>query len=188
MTQREARARLKDLIAKWADDFKTTSEKSRTEFMKYHSGMIPAHGCFYGNEARAEFERRCWEYQAQAEKILQEQLQQLRDKMVDPPSEEAINTIKLLSLRTDLTHKEVELLLDKYGDNDQAYRAIASVAAEKGVMGYASPLDEKIKDMEALISVVNRTLTATSAEGGHAGEGFIAMLNMQIDSTLSDVA
>ena len=55
-------------------------------------------------------------------------------ELAEPPSQDAVNSIGALKLRTRVTQQDVSALLKKYGGNYQARAAIEDVAREKGVM------------------------------------------------------
>lgn len=183
MNTRQANVRLKSIVSEWADTYRRTVERSRQEFVATAQGgeTIPAAGRLCGKAAYTAFEDQCAAYREEAQNIIEESLQQLREKMVEAPSADAVHAVELLALRADITKDEVELLLEKYGGNVQAYKAIASVASKNGIRGYVSPLETRAQDMETLQAAFRRSISAASAENGHASPGFCDMLQMQVD-------
>ena len=187
MTKHNANYELKVILDKFARDFSQTAESSRNAFMQSAKGgtMIPAPGRIYGNDYKAQFEERCKEYQAKAADILDGIISDVRAKATEAPSAEAVRVVQMLQLRKVLTTAEVYNLLAVYGSNAQAYKAIASVAAEKDVRVGPCPLEEELKALEALKHNLLNTLTLASAEGGHASEGFLGLFkSMYIDTAL----
>lgn len=186
MTKKEANFRLKNLVDTFGQDFETSAEASRVAFMQSARGgdMIPVPGRFYSEEARDQFQERCLGYAAQAQQIIDTMTTTLRTVLAEAPSEEAVRVIQLLMLRKDLTEEEIYNLLEVYGDNAQAYKAIASVAAEKGLFVTPCPVDQRLKTYADLAASLEKTFTATSAEGGHASDGYLSMLKWMIDNVI----
>lgn len=187
MNKQQANYQLKAIVDKFAQDYEATCTASLQAFVASSKGgdRLPAPGHIYGKEFGEQFSGRCQKYCEDAIAIIEEQAQAVRDKLADAPSDEAVRTIQLLALREDLTVDEINNLLHKYGSNAQAYKAIVSVAASKGVRGlWTNPLDAALEDLSALASVFRRTFSLQSAEGGHAGGGYLSMLKLQIDSAL----
>lgn len=187
MTKNNANYELKVILDKYVQDYTQTAEASRNAFMQSSKGgdMIPAPGRIYGNDYKAQFEERCRGYQAKAEKILDGVIADIRAKATEAPSDEAVRVVQMLQLREDLTADEVYNLLYVYGNNAQAYKAIASVAASKGVRVIPCPIDVELKALEDLKREILKTLTIYSAEGGHANESFMSFFkSISIDAVL----
>lgn len=168
MTKNNANYELKVILDRYAQDYANTAEASRQAFMQSAKGgdMIPEPGHIYGNEYKAQFKERCRGYQANAEKILNGIIADTRAKATEAPSDEAVRVVQMLQLREEVDTDEVYNLLEVYGSNAQAYKAIASVAASKGVRVRPCPIDEELKDLEALKRDMANTLTLANAEEG----------------------
>ena len=187
MTKSNANYELKVILDKYAQDYKNTAEASRNAFMQSAKGgyMIPAPGHIYGNDYKAQFEQRCRGYRAEAEKILDGVIEDTRAKATEAPSDEAVRVVQMLQLREELNADEVYNLLSVYGSNAQAYKAIASVAASKDVYVMPCPIDEELKDLEALKRDTAKTLTLANGENGHAEDGFLSFFkSASIDAVL----
>ena len=187
MTTQQANYQLKNILDKFAKDYQTTAEASRVAFMQSAKGgdMIPAPGHIYGNDYKARFEERCKGYQAEADGVLSGIIADVRARATEAPREEAVRIVQMLQLREDLTADEVNNLLSVYGDNAQAYKAIASVAASKDVHVPPCPIDEELKALEDLQRDMAKTLTLSSAEGGHVTGNFLSFFaSMNIDPIL----
>lgn len=187
MTKNNANYELKVILDKYAQDYAHTAEASRNAFMQSAKGgdIIPVPGRIYGNDYRAQFEEQCRGYQAEAAKILDEVISATRAEATEAPSQEAVRVVQMLQLREELTADEVHNLLSVYGSNAQAYKAIASVAASKGVRVMPCSIDEELKGLEALKRDMVRTLTLANADRGHATDGFIAFFkSVSIDAVL----
>lgn len=187
MTKNNANYELKVILDKYAQDYAQTAEASRNAFMQSAKGgdKIPISGQIYGNDYKAQFESRCNGYQAEAEKILDGVITETRANATKAPSDEAVRVVQMLKLRKELTPDEVYNLLSVYGSNAQTYKAIASIAASNGVRVMPCPIDEELKDLEALKRDMLKTLTLNNAEGGHATESFLSFFkSVSIDAVL----
>ena len=177
---------LKAIMSQFRDSYRSMSESSRMEYMKTLApgAQVPKEGVIYGDERRSEFETMCRGYRAKASDVIQGAIGDLKKVMTESPSTDAVNTITLLNLRADVTPEEIQDLIGRYGDNVQAYKAIASVANEKGVRGYnlAHPIEIAIRDAEDLERAIERSVSAFSAASGHTSDAFISMIDSQIDS------
>lgn len=187
MTTQQANYQLKNILDKFAKDYQTTAEASRVAFMQSAKGgdMIPAPGHIYGNDYKARFEDRCRGYQTEAETVLTNIIADARAKATEAPSAEAVRVVQMLQLREELTADEVNNLLSAYGSNAQAYKAIASVAASKGVHVPLCPIDEELEALKDLQRQMANTLTLASAQGGHATDSFLSFFKtMNVDTAL----
>lgn len=187
MTKNNANYELKVILDKYAQDYAHTAEESRTAFMQSAKGgdRIPVPGRIYGNDYKKQFENRCQGYRAEAEKVLDSIISDTRAKATEAPSNEAVRVVQMLQLREGVAADEVYSLLEVYGSNAQAYKAIASVAASKGVRVMPCPIDEELKDLEALKRDTLKTLTLVSAEGGHAADSFLSFFKaVSVDKAL----
>lgn len=176
MTKNNANYELKVILDRYAKDYADTAEASRQAFMHSAKGgdRIPEPGHIYGNDYKAQFESRCIKYRTDAAKILDGVIADTRAKATEAPSDEAVRVVQMLQLREEVAADEVYSLLEVYGSNAQAYKAIASVAASKGVRVIPCPIDEELKDLEALKRDTLKMLTLSNAEGGHASESFLS--------------
>lgn len=190
MNTREANFQLKQLVDDFGSAFQTISEESRTALMRNSTAgeRIPVPGRLYGNEYRAQFTDRCDEIRGAVAAVINEQIDNIKAAMAEAPSADAVNTVQMLALRDDITADEIDIVFGKYGDNYQAAKAIISVAASKGLHGWSCTVEKQLADLEALLSTMRRTMTATSAENGHASSGYLEMLKIQIDSVLPATA
>lgn len=187
MNKKEANFRLKNIIDKFGEHFKEIAEKSRIDLIQSSSGgaMIPLAGRIYGNEYKASFEESCKEYQAEATQIMDEIISSTLAELTRAPSDEAVNIVQMLRLREELNSDEVYSLLAVYGKNAQAYKAITSVAAAKGVRVTPCPIDKELKELEEFKKQILDTLTLSGAERGHATESFLSFFkSMSIDTVL----
>lgn len=175
---------LKTIISQFKDSYNMICDSSRAEYMKTlrPGAQIPREGTIYGEESKAEFDSMCSGYREKAREILDGVVSDLKVRLTDAPSAEAVNAISLLNMRKNVTREEVEDLLGRYGDNPQAWRTIASIASEHGVRGIGeSATEEQYRDVLGVRNSLERTLYPSSAMAGHAESGYLSMLGAHID-------
>ena len=177
---------LKSIMSQFRDSYKSMSDASRLEYIKTLApgANVPEEGRIYGDDRRAEFESMCQGYRAKVSDFIQGAIKDLKNKVTESPSPDAVNTITLLNLRSDVTPEEIDDLIDRYGDNVQAYKAIVSIANEKKIKGLdvIHPIEIEIRDAEDLESAIERSLNIASATSGHTSDAFLDMIDLQIDN------
>ena len=179
---------LKAIVAQYGDAYRMLCDGSRVAYMKTLApgAPVPKEGVIYGEEERQQFKAMCDGYRANANAILADVIDNYRKIMTEAPTTEAVNTVSLLNLRSTVTADEINDLLDRYGENVQAFRAISSVATEKGLKEYEwfmHPVESDMQKAEDLSKALDRALSDTNANAGHASNGYLDIINMQIDNT-----
>ena len=175
---------LKSLVSQFKDGFRIKCDSSRNAYMKTLSpgAPMPLEGRIYGDGNRQEFESECMGYRNKAREILGDYLGDLKKKATEAPSTDAVNTISLLNMRSNITEREIDDLLTRYGDNPQAWRAINSIAIDHDIRVFKDhPVYEEISTVEDLGASLDKAISLQSAESGHASDGYIALVNAQID-------
>lgn len=178
---------LKTILSQFKDSYRMICDSSRNSFMKTLSpgAPVPREGLIYGNDCLDEFESMCLGYRDRAKEIFDKLISELKDKVTQAPSSEAVNLISLLGVRKDVTKEEIDNLLEKYGDNPQTWKSLVSIAKENGINTYGeNDLEVQLREIEDLSKSIEKTLSSSSAQGGHATDGFLAMLSAQIDNVL----
>lgn len=176
---------LKSLLSQFKDSYKMASESSRNEYMKtlVPGAEIPKTGVIYGDNRVREFESMCDGYRGKMKSIIADVSSDLKDKETEAPSTEAVNSITLLSMRKNVTEDEIDNLLTRYGDNQQAWRTINSIAKDHNIHVFRDHENEgklsRVNDLEANL---DRALSASSAISGHASDGYLSMIAMEIDN------
>ena len=190
MTNTRAKQELKTIVSQFADGYKMTAKASRDAYLKTLApgARVPEDGRIFGDDKRSEFESACKGYRERVHSVISEYLEELHKQETEAPSPEAVNSITLLNMRQNITEEEVGRLLEKYGENAQAYKAIVDIAGAHDLHIWgAHPVSAQIEGAEALEKELSREISLTSAEGGHASEAFVSVLNMDIDNALSEV-
>lgn len=180
---------LKDVFARFVKEFEDASRRTRVEFMRTApaGGIIPEEGKIYGKESREKFEVLCQELRQEVRGLIENEKSIVREEATEAPSVEAVNTITLLNMRKNVTQNDIEDLLERYGDNYQAYKAIASIAKENDIRLFRKhPIEGKLDDLEQLERGLTRVMDITGAESGHISPGFVAIMNMTIDAAIPE--
>lgn len=175
---------LKSIISQFKDSYQIACDSSRNAYMKTlpAGARVPKEGILYGDERRQEFESMCAGYRDKALALLNKVLSDLHDKMTEAPSTDAVNSITLLGLRENISQSEIENLLERYGDNPQAWNTIVSIARDHDIRAFSDhPIEGQISAINDLSRSLERVLSTRSASAGHATDGFLSMVEMQID-------
>lgn len=177
---------LKQIMKEYRDTYRVMCDASRDRALKAAAPgtPVPESGKLYGDDVREEFDSRCRDYRSRVRAITGTRADELKRKLTDAPSPEALGAVTLLSMRKDVTREEIEDLIDRYGDNPQAYKTITSIAREREILGFdPHPVETELRAVEDLEHSMIKTLSAHEAERGHAADGFLSMIGMNIDNT-----
>lgn len=176
---------LKNVLEDTLHNYQRACEQSRMAYMETlpPGSQVPVNGRIYTDDARDKFQSVCMANYQQACDIFDSIKKDLDQRMTEPPSEEALRICSLLKYRgNDLTGGEVEVLLDRFGDNPQVFKAITAIAHEHDIhVDRACPIEAEIKDIQRLEQNVTSAISPQYAESGSLTEGYISMLNMDID-------
>lgn len=182
MSNRNISENLKKVLRACEDDFKCTARASREELIKtLEPGQpAPSEGVIYGDEFKKGYKKRTEGYQADIAEILDKHVADLKKKATEAPSVEAVSSISLLNMRTNITRQEVEDLLERYGDNPQAYNTISNIARNHDIQGIGShPISEAAANAEGLRDTL---IKAIDHRSGGLSSGKCAFIEMSIDS------
>ena len=177
---------LKDILAKYKDSYKSICETSRAEYMQTlpAGAEIPKEGVIYGDKYKAAFESKCLEYKNDIRKIMNDTINDLKAKATEAPSTEAVNAITLLNMRKNVTKTEIDDMLNRYGDNVQAWRTIVSIANDNDLHDFRQcEVDAQFEQVEGLSRSLENSISANKASQGYAGAGFMSLIEAQIDGT-----
>ena len=180
---------LKSIISQFRDTYNRMSEQSRKNKMNNlePGAVIPAKGNLYGEEALEQFKSYAESARIRMGHVLDEAETELKKKMVEAPSDEAVNALTVLKMRNNVTQDEINGFLENYGDNYQAYKAIASIAFEKKLNTWESAkvneIDATLEKMVDLRRNLENTLAYSDIMAHHDKPGFYAIIDMSIDET-----
>lgn len=87
-------------------------------------------------------------------------------------------------MRKDITENEVEDLLNRYGDNVQAYSTINSIAKDHGIKVFKdNPIGKDLENVEEVRSLLDKFINYERATSGRTSDGLKSMIELKIDET-----
>lgn len=181
----KANEELKKIMNEYRDTYRVMCDASRDRLMKSAApgSKVPESGKLYGEDMTAEFSARCQDYRSRVRAITGARAADLKRKLTEAPSSEALGAVTLLSMRKDVTREEIEDLLERYGDNPQAYKTITSIAKDHEMHGfYPHPAETELRAVEDLEHSMTKIFSAYEAERGRASDGYLSLIGMSIDS------
>ncbi len=183
MSNYYANKKLKELLGEYKENWDAECRISRDAYIKTlgAGSPVPAEGMIYGEESKARFDEKCRELSGKADVLLNEELTKLKDKKGEAPSTDATNTLMLASTRSELTEEDISDLIHSYGDNYQAYRTIQDIASKSGHRLNDHPLAQKETAIMDLQHNMDKTLSLYNANSGHASDGYLSFVELQID-------
>ena len=141
--------KLKELKIEMDASFTRIAEASRKAYMETlpANARIPETNRIYGDAYKNQFSEKAAEIRGNVYSAIQEERERISKAKTEAPSAEAVNSIELMKLTTDITANDIRNMVSRYGDNYGAYRAIASIAADAGIKSVCGthPLD-KVSD------------------------------------------
>jgi len=146
--------------------------------------QVPKEGIIYGDEYKEQFKTKANSIKSKALEIIDKAKTEMELKVSEPPSAEMTNLITVLNFRNDLTSEEVDNMLEQYSDNIQTFRAIKSIAKDKGIQtNVYSQADEILQSVSDLRRVTSREFDAfnTIKNNGFGAVGIFAY-GIQVDS------
>ena len=184
------RPTLKKILDDFADDYRRTSDASRKEYLQTlgPGAIVPGNGRIYIDKQRSEFMERTSNRAGDAHAAISRRVDEVKRRMTDPPSSEAVNTITLLANRDNLTLQDLEFAAERYGDNYQAFKTLASIGLKNSIRGLGNhPLDEELSALSSMDRTMARMLTLAEAEArGTSLPAVLSWTKMTIDSLPND--
>lgn len=177
-------SQLKEILNGFKEMYRYQCEESRLAHIATLKSWdrVPTDEKLYTQEARQTVQDGALEARQKARAILSNVINELKAKTTVAPSEDAVRTITLLNMRKIVSEEEIRNLLDRYGDNDQARRAIRDIAEQHDIyIGPGAGAAEKLEEVEYLAHTLDKTLSYLNVAGGHASNGYFAVIEMQID-------
>ena len=181
--------RLKDALYDFNKAYAELADASRQDALRnlQPGAPAPAEGKILDEKHREQFKGKANLYRTQAINIIDGELKKINDKLSAAPSSEAVNVVQMLAAKKSTTTEEVENLLQRYGKNALTHDAITSIAADKGVHVFSdNTLHERVQQLEALRTGLNRSMTLADAERGLATKAYAAFIGMQIDEAFPE--
>lgn len=185
-TMSQANKELKKIMSDFNNAYKTMCAQSRDDYIKTLNpgAPLPQEGALYTEDMKQKFSDECLKYRHKAHEIIDQHINELKKKATDAPSTEAVNSISLLKLRDSITEKEISEMLERYGDNVQAYRAINSIAYAHDIKSFDDhPISEHLERVEALSSSIDKVIAPWNK---NISDAYIGFVSMDIDSVFPE--
>ena len=141
---------------------------------------------FFFPEDREALDEQLGAYREECRALLDDATANVKKLMTDAPSDDAVNYLTVMKLKSDITVNDIENALERYGDNYTAYNAIKGIAIENEIRG----IDEHILDgitrgLDDITAQVNR-INAVTVEIKGASRGSASMFDMMLDMSIPD--
>lgn len=130
---RNARESIKTELRELLKNCERISADSRAEYVRnMPQGSIVIPDLFiYTDGAKTEIEKATTKARESIKATLDNIYDKVSEEVTAPPSQDAINTIQLLKMRSDISESEFMLYADKYKDNPLANSLLQEIAKEK---------------------------------------------------------
>lgn len=140
---------LQTIVSQFQDSYNVTAAASiRDAKLRLQPGdAVPEEGKIIGDVFRNEFESLANGYRERAGKIIDGKIKGYEEYLTAAPSDEAVRVISMLGNRDHISSEEFDLVVEKYGDNYQAYKALNDIGARNG---YHLAENERQAEYEAL--------------------------------------
>lgn len=188
----EPNKELKGIVADFMDRAAEAAKKSHDDYLAAlpageQNVHIPSAEQILGSE-RPLFAEYCKELQAKVDAVIAPLEKAERDIRTAPPTSDAVAVITLLNTRTDITEDEITELIERYGDNYQAKRALINIANRNGIRGLDDPISKYSDTMETLSRSLRSWLTLDTVDRKQATAGYRAIIENQIDVAFGKAA
>lgn len=114
--------------------------------------------------------------------VIDNAFNEIKEYKTQAPDPNAYNYINMLSLRKHLSESDIDIAMEKYGQNYSCYKALADLASDRQLpLNYHNPTDEI---EEALTKAQNNIarMSVSDCQRGGASKGVTAFINMDIDN------
>lgn len=175
--------KLKREFRRYSDTYSKLSEAAKMDYLKtaQPGEKVPERVALSGEYAE-RFQNTINDIRVNVDNLLRPIQEKLEASITDAPSQEAANTIALLSTRKHIDQAEIEHLINRYGDNVQAYNAIKDIASEHDVYLMNHQVLSDLKAVKSLADTPS-SFSLMNANSGKATAGMISFVEMSIDST-----
>lgn len=138
---RDARKSIKAELRNLLKNCENISANSRAEYVRGlpQGSLVVPDQFLYTDDAKAEIEKATTETRENIKVILDNLYSKIGDNLTAPPSQDAVNTIQLLKMRSDISEQEFKRYADKYKDNALMVSSLNEIAREKELNIYIEP-------------------------------------------------
>lgn len=174
--------KLKKEFRRYSDEYSRLSKLAKDEYVKtLKPGARVPEKVELSGEYRNRFEDLVTEIKSNVSGILKPIKKELEDSISEAPSQEALNTIMLLGTRKNINKEELNQIVNRYGDNVQAYNAIKDIAKEHDVYLGNHQVNEDLDYIESINNAALR-MSVLDANNGHATPGYVSFIEISIDN------
>lgn len=174
--------RLKSEFRRYCDEYSRLSEAAKNDYLKSMKPgeRVPATVALSGEYAD-RFQNTINSIKENVDSLLKPIEDKLEASITEAPSQDATNTIMLLSARKNIDQAEIDRLVNKYGDNVQSYNAIRDIASQHKIYLGEHPV---LADLEAVKTISGSTagFSVMNANNGKASPGLVSFIEMSIDN------
>ena len=162
------KTKLKELKTQMDETFTKYAEASRQEYIKTLApgAPVPAENKIYGEYYLSKFRDDAAVIRSKVFDTIQAERKMISTAKTEAPTTEAVNTIGLMKLTSDLTADDIRNALDRFGDNYASYRAIHSLAVDSGLKDAVAPhkFDKTSEGLDYITSKVASAFSTTAYE------------------------
>lgn len=184
---KEIKADLSKIYRNYATDYDFISTAS---FDKYRKDLKPGQiveekGRFFFPDDEQRFIELAREHRDKGLEIVNHVRSEIRKAKSEAPSTDAVNYISMLRNQKNITDRDIDAAVERYGNNYTAYRAIRDIAIEWKIYNYGEDpidkVDRGLDDVEANLNKMGDTFNMQK-KGFNSGHCHIfdAMLDMSI--------
>lgn len=95
-------------------------------------------------------------------------LEKIETKKTEAPTTEAVNYVSMLKLKKDISDRDIESAINKYGNTYIVYEALQEIAADNNILVPDNPyenIEESIESVNKVIRSMNANNVATQSRG-----------------------
>lgn len=185
---RDARKSIKEELRNLLKNCENISADSRAEYVRNmpQGSLVIPEMYIYTDGAKAEIEKATTKARESIKATLDNIYDKISEEVTAPPSQDAINTIQLLKMRSDISENEFMLYADKYKDNALANSMLQEIAHEKNLKVNIEDSKEMTmaKNLARYYDEIEKTINTYDAEHGKINAISIIGLESDLDYSL----
>ena len=170
--QKALNQKLKGLADEYRQEYNRLHKASYDHYLKgmKPGEVIPANKAFYDQVYEGTFYTVCTDLKEKASGLIAGALKDLKTKANAAPTPEALATVQMVAMRKNITERDINRLMEAYGDNPITYTTLKDIAAQHDIHSYSdSPVDglfEQLNELENLQAQVERAFSPYNANQG----------------------
>lgn len=138
---KDARKSIKTELRELLKNCERISADSRAEYVRNmpQGSLVVPNQYLYTTQAGEEIEKATTKTRENIKAILDDLYLKIADDVTAPPSQDAVNTIQLLKMRSNISEQEFKCYADKYKDNALTVSLLNEIAREKELNIHIEP-------------------------------------------------